>query len=225
MNTKNTQGNPADRSFKMIIWDPIPDKKPETKVVGIIESGEVRVNDEVWLIRKNGSQQKVTVIGIETYTLFRKVPAIGKGKEAFLILKGVEPEEVEVGQILCGESHLPLSPSISNTNATAPNSAYSHGQIVFARFNSGKYYFPATIAEIIGNKVKVNFLDGDKGTMPIEDIMDLQKAFKVMKLEGNYKNWGSWYKGNISNTNPLTMNYDDGDVEKIKLVQLRGTCH
>ena len=106
---------------------------------------------------------------------------------------------------------------------TAPINVFSAGQTVFARFSSGKFYFPGVIGEIIGDSAKINYLDGDKETVPIKDIIALEEAFRTLRFDGDWDNQGSWYNGVISKTHPLTMKYNDGYVEQIQLKQLRGT--
>jgi len=43
-----------------------------------------------------------------------------------------------------------------------------------------------------------------------------------MRFQGNWKYKKLFYRGVISSYQPMIMNYDDGDVEKIQLDQLRG---
>jgi len=116
-----------------------------------------------------------------------------------------------------------LPPVTANINATLHSNVYEVGQTVFARWDNGEGYFPGVVSAVNGNQLDISFLDGDKGTVPIADVLELHEAFSTLKLRGNWRNGGQWYSGKISKTQPLTMQYDDGDVEEIKLEQLCGT--
>ena len=97
----------------------------------------------------------------------------------------------------------------------------SPGQTVFAPWRDG-YYYPATIDEVLGTDIKVSYLDGYKGQVAREDVVELQEAFQTMQFQGNWKHGGLFYKGTLSSDLPMTMYYNDGDVEQITLEQLRG---
>jgi len=114
------------------------------------------------------------------------------------------------------------TPVAASINAIQHSNDYQVGQKVFARWDSGEGYFPGIVSAVNGNQMDISFLDGDKGTVPIADVLELHKAFTTLKLHGNWQNGGEWYSGKITKTDPLTMQYDDGEVEEIKLEQLRG---
>jgi len=95
------------------------------------------------------------------------------------------------------------------------------GQTVFARWKDG-YYYPAIVDDIMVNVVKVTFLeDGITGTAVREHVVDLQEAFQKMQMQGNWGNEGLYYKGRL-NEEAMEMYYNDGDVERLELKQLRG---
>ena len=119
----------------------------------------------------------------------------------------------------CGMKTLSDSPAPGAAGAQG----FSLGQTVFAQWSSDGYYYPATVGDILENHVRVSFLDGDAGTVSKAHIVELGEAFKVMEFEGNWKYLGMFYKGVISSSQPLIMDYDDGDVERIQLNQLRGS--
>ena len=102
------------------------------------------------------------------------------------------------------------------------DSIISIGQTVFARWKDG-YYYPAAVEEISEcGLVHVSYLDGDTGTMFQGQIVDLEETFETMQLQGNWENHGVFYKGRLSTQEPMTMYYNDGDVEQVDLLQLRG---
>jgi len=97
----------------------------------------------------------------------------------------------------------------------------SSGQTVFARWRNG-YYYPATVEEVLGNEIKVSFLDGYKGKVARAHVVELQEAFQTMQFQSNWKHGGIFFKGKLTSQLPMIMHYDDGDVEEITLDQLRG---
>jgi len=94
-------------------------------------------------------------------------------------------------------------------------------QTVFARWMDG-YYYPAVVDEDLGSDVKVSFLDGYFGLASKEHVVELQEALRTMQLQGNWKNGGIYFKGRLDSGEPMTMYYNDGDVEQVELKQLRG---
>ena len=101
------------------------------------------------------------------------------------------------------------------------NITISPEQTVFARWLDG-YYYPAVVEEVFENEVKVSFLDGDSGLVLKGHIIELQEALQTMKLQGNWQNRGFFFKGTLKGQEPMTMYYDDGDIEQVELKQLRG---
>ena len=92
--------------------------------------------------------------------------------------------------------------------------------LCFARWADGKYY-PAVVSDIFNSHAKVAYLDGDTGMVSIDHIIELYEGFETLIFQGNWKGWG-YYDGVLSNTSPLVMEYNDGEVEQIHLKQLRG---
>ncbi|MCL2540459.1 MAG: hypothetical protein FWE53_03485 [Firmicutes bacterium] len=105
----------------------------------------------------------------------------------------------------------------------SPSGGVGAVRTVFARWAPDGFYYPATIIEEFANHVKVLFLDGVDSMILKEHVVELQQAYKTMRFEGNWQNQGFFYTGKIASHEPLIFNYDDGDVEELMLVQLRGT--
>lgn len=87
-----------DKPFLMAVEDVFSIKGRGTVATGRIEQGVVNVNDEVELvgIREN---KKVIVTGVE---MFRKTLDRGEaGDNVGLLLRGVEREDIERGQVIC----------------------------------------------------------------------------------------------------------------------------
>ena len=122
-----------------------------------------------------------------------------------------------------------VPPTVPATAATPPATAnvldsnvHKVGQNVFARWDNSEFYFPGIVSSVNGNHLDISFLDGDEGTVSIADVLELNEAFSILKLQGNWDYGDEWYSGKISKTKPLTMQYDDGEVEEVELIQLRG---
>ena len=96
-----------------------------------------------------------------------------------------------------------------------------HEGVFFARWKNG-YYYPGTAVQATDTYTTVLFLDGCTLNVPKEQILELEEGFRTLRFEGNWKNDGLFYKGVVSGRNPMVMNYNDGDVEVVQLVQLRG---
>jgi len=43
-----------------------------------------------------------------------------------------------------------------------------------------------------------------------------------MQLQGNWENHGLFYSGRLNTQEPMTMHYNDGDIEQLALKQIRG---
>ncbi|MBI2415697.1 MAG: elongation factor Tu [Candidatus Kerfeldbacteria bacterium] len=89
---------PVDKPFLMAVEDVLSIEGRGTVVTGRIESGMVKVGDEVEIVGIRETQ-KTTVIGIE---MFNKTLNEGQaGDNAGILLRGIKKEEVERGQVLC----------------------------------------------------------------------------------------------------------------------------
>ena len=98
----------------------------------------------------------------------------------------------------------------------------SAAQMVFARWKSGKYFYPGVVKGVHEGNATVLFFDGEMGVAAMDDILELEDALTSLNLEGNWNNFGFYYKGTIAGREPLVMHYNDGDVELVELGQLRG---
>jgi elongation factor Tu len=88
----------VDRPFLMPIEDVFGIKGRGTVVTGRIERGTVNVGDEVEVVGMQRATRKTVVTGVE---MFRKILDRGEaGDNVGCLLRGVEREEVERGQVL-----------------------------------------------------------------------------------------------------------------------------
>jgi elongation factor Tu len=89
---------PLDRPFLMPVEDVFGIKGRGTVVTGRIERGIVKVGDEVEIVGIRPTR-KTTVTGVE---MFKKLLEEGQaGDNVGCLLRGVERDEVERGQVLC----------------------------------------------------------------------------------------------------------------------------
>lgn len=87
-----------DKPFLMAIEDVFSIKGRGTVATGRIEQGSVKVNDEVEIVGVRDTQKSV-VTGIE---MFKKSLDQGQaGDNAGILLRGIEREDIERGQVLC----------------------------------------------------------------------------------------------------------------------------
>ncbi|HOG15020.1 MAG TPA: elongation factor Tu [Candidatus Absconditabacterales bacterium] len=89
----------VDKDFLMPVEDVFSIKGRGTVATGRIERGSVKVNDEVELLGL-GKEPKITVVtGVEMFhKAFDKADA---GMNVGLLLRGIDKEEIERGQVLC----------------------------------------------------------------------------------------------------------------------------
>ncbi|MDR0319223.1 MAG: elongation factor Tu [Rickettsiales bacterium] len=89
---------PVDKPFIMPVEDVFSISGRGTVVTGRIESGVIKVGEEVEIVGLRPTQ-KTTVTGVE---MFRKLLDQGEaGDNVGLLLRGTKKEEVERGQVLC----------------------------------------------------------------------------------------------------------------------------
>jgi len=88
----------TDKPFLMAIEDVFSIKGRGTVATGRIEQGTVKLNDEVEIVGVRDTQKSV-VTGIE---MFKKNLDQGQaGDNAGILLRGIEREDIERGQVLC----------------------------------------------------------------------------------------------------------------------------
>ncbi len=91
-----------DKPFLMAIEDVFSIKGRGTVATGRIERGKVKINDEVEIVGFE-RDKKTVVTGVE---MFRKQLDEGQaGDNVGCLLRGVEKEEIERGQVLASAGH------------------------------------------------------------------------------------------------------------------------
>ena len=99
-----------DKAFLMPIEDVFSIKGRGTVATGRIEAGIVKVNDEVEIVGIKDTQKSV-VTGIE---MFKKNLDQGQaGDNAGILLRGIEREDIERGQVLVSQVQLLLTQNLT----------------------------------------------------------------------------------------------------------------
>ncbi|MCH8005643.1 MAG: elongation factor Tu [Planctomycetes bacterium] len=89
----------VDKPFLMPIEDVFSIKGRGTVVTGRIERGMVKVGDEIEIVGLQSETRKTIVTGVE---MFNKTLSEGQaGDNAGCLLRGIEKDDVERGQVLC----------------------------------------------------------------------------------------------------------------------------
>ncbi|HIA71718.1 MAG TPA: elongation factor Tu, partial [Phycisphaerales bacterium] len=89
----------VDKPFLMPVEDVFSIKGRGTVVTGRIERGLVKVGDEVEIVGLNAETAKTTVTGVE---MFQKILEDAQaGDNVGCLLRGVDKEDIERGQVLC----------------------------------------------------------------------------------------------------------------------------
>jgi elongation factor Tu len=90
----------ADAFFRMTVEDVFFIRGRGTVVTGQIESGTLKVNDEINLSRAGAGNRAVVVVGIE---MFRKQTTQAQaGDNVGVLLRGLEKKDVQRGDVLLG---------------------------------------------------------------------------------------------------------------------------
>jgi elongation factor Tu len=94
-----TPARATDKPFLMPVEDVFGIKGRGTVVTGRIERGIVKVGEEVEIVGLSRASRKTVVTGVE---MFRKLLDQGEaGDNVGCLLRGIEREDVERGQVLC----------------------------------------------------------------------------------------------------------------------------
>lgn len=89
----------TDKPFLMPVEDVFSIKGRGTVATGRIERGSVKVNDEVELQGLGHETMKTVITGVEMF--HKSFPQADAGMNVGLLLRGVDKEQIERGQVLC----------------------------------------------------------------------------------------------------------------------------
>ena len=90
----------SDPFFRMTITDVFSIKGRGTVVIGQVESGTLKVGDEINLARSGGLALAVTVTGIEQVR--KLLSEANAGDNVGVLLGGIDKKDVQKGDVLLG---------------------------------------------------------------------------------------------------------------------------
>lgn len=101
-------------------------------------------------------------------------------------------------------------------------SAQTVGDWVLANYQGAGYWFPGVITGVSGNKISVEYDDGDKETLSTNAVRPYTWAIGT-RVECNWKGQGDWHAGTISSLAGVKIGiaYDDGDKETTRTGKCR----
>ncbi len=166
----------VDKPFLMSVEDVFSIKGRGTVATGRIERGRVKVGDEVEIVGLRKEKTKTTITGVE---MFNKSLDSGEaGDNVGALLRGVEKEGIERGQVLC------------KPNSIQPHSKFKAEVYVLTKEEGGRhtpffngykpqFYFRTT--DVTGS---VNLLGGAEMCMPGDNVqMEIDLGEKPIAME------------------------------------------
>jgi len=166
-----------DKPFLMPIEDVFGIKGRGTVVTGRIERGQIRTGEEVEILGMERETRKVVVTGVE---MFRKTLDYGQaGDNVGCLLRGVERNEVERGQVL------------AKPGSIKPHTRFTAGVYVLSKDEGGRhtpffagyrpqFYFRTT--DVTGN---VTLPEGVEMVMPGDNVqLQVQLIVPIAMEEG-----------------------------------------
>ena len=91
---------PTDPAFRMTVEDVFSIKGRGTVVTGKIESGTLKVGDEIQITGQAGVKKTAIVAGLEMFR--KKLTEVKPGDGVGVLLKDVARDEIQKGDILVG---------------------------------------------------------------------------------------------------------------------------
>jgi len=90
----------ADAFFRMTVQDVFTIRGRGTVITGQIDSGSLKVGDEIYLSRANGYRWPVVVAGLEM--IRKQVREVQAGDNVGVLLRDVEKKDIKMGDVLLG---------------------------------------------------------------------------------------------------------------------------
>ena len=167
----------TEKTFLMPVEDVFSIKGRGTVVTGRIETGVVKVNDEVEIIGLGADPRKTVVTGVEMF--HKSFPQADAGMNVGLLLRGIQKEDVERGQVLC-------KPGSQKTSAKFEGEIYVLKKEEGGRhtpFMSGyRPQFFIRTADVTGN---VALKAGTEMIMPWDNAkIDVELIYPIAMSEG-----------------------------------------
>jgi hypothetical protein len=98
------------------------------------------------------------------------------------------------------------------------------GDRVLANWTHDKYWYPATIRKIDGERIYVQFDDGDKEWMTDTHLLEIDIEVGD-RIYCKWKGGPHYYPGRVASKDgeSIDVHYDDGDKEKTSIKMVRVT--
>ncbi|WP_010217804.1 elongation factor Tu [Sphingomonas sp. PAMC 26621] len=173
---------PLDKPFMMPIEDVFSISGRGTVVTGRVETGVVKVGEEVEIVGIHPAVRKTTVTGVE---MFRKLLDSGQaGDNIGALIRGVGREEVERGQVLCKPGSIKPHTDFSSEVYVLSKDEGGRHTPFFANYRP-QFYFRTT--DVTGT---VELPEGTEMVMPGDNValgvkliapiaMDLGQRFTI----------------------------------------------
>ncbi len=118
-------------------------------------------------------------------------------------------------------SVLPLTLVGGTLAIPLPSSAQSPGSLLLGQWSDGLWY-PAVVQSRDGNRIRLQFEDGDVATVGPNQVRPLNWG-PGTRVQCNWQNRGTYYPGTIASRQgrQVFINYDDGDRENGVIGQCR----
>ena len=167
----------TDKPFLMPIEDVFTITGRGTVVTGRVERGKVKVGDEVEVVGLTGESRKVVVTGVE---MFRKTLDEGvAGDNIGVLLRGVNREEVERGQVL------------AKPNSIHPHTKFKGQVYVLTKEEGGRHtpffngYRPQLYLRTTDVTGTINLPEGVEMVMPGDNVvMDVELITPIAIEQG-----------------------------------------
>jgi len=152
----------VDKAFLMPVEDVFSIKGRGTVVTGRIERGLVKVGDEVEIVGLNSETRKTTVTGVE---MFQKILEDAQaGDNVGCLLRGVEKDEIERGQVLCKPGSITPHTKFEGEVYILTKEEGGRSTPFFSGYKP-QFYFRTT--DVTG---KLDLLDGAEMCMPGDNV-------------------------------------------------------
>ncbi|QEK39185.1 elongation factor Tu [Candidatus Nesciobacter abundans] len=157
---------PIDKPFLAPIEDVFTITGRGTVVTGRVETGNVKVGDEVEIVGIVEKTQRTTVTGIEA---FRKVLDDARaGDNAGFLLRGINKEDVQRGQVLAKPGHVTPHTEFQATVYILKKEEGGRSTPFFGNYRP-QFYFRTT--DVTG---KIELPEGVEMASPGDDIKDIK---------------------------------------------------
>jgi len=166
----------VDKPFLMPVEDVFSIKGRGTVVTGRIERGKISVSEKVEIVGLNEETRTTTVTGVE---MFQKILEDAQaGDNVGCLLRGVEKDEIERGQVLCKPGSITPHTKFEGEVYVLTKEEGGRSTPFFSGYKP-QFYFRTT--DVTG---KLDLLDGAEMCMPGDNVkMEIDLEDKPIAME------------------------------------------